>query len=183
MSRELQSSREALFAELTSEIRSSQRATDVVDNVICELLGINRTDARCLDILEERGLMSAGELATAGRLTSGAITAVVDRLERLGYVRRAADPADRRRVLIEPTPAVYEATRELMHVMEQEGRPMVERYSDDQLRVMIEFTRAGRELQERHADWLREKLREGWTPPGRPTAPARRRPATRTAPE
>jgi len=153
----------------------------VVDDVVCELLGINRTDARCLDVLEERGRMSAGELATAARLTSGAITAVVDRLERLGYVRRVADPADRRRVLIEPTPAVYEATRELMQVLADEGRPMVERYSDDQLRLMLEFTRAGRELQERHAEWLRDKLRGGWTPPGPPTGLARRRRAARTA--
>ena len=125
--------------------------------------------------------MSAGELATAASLTSGAITAVVDRLERLGFVRRVADPADRRRVLIEPAPAVYEATRELMQVLVEEGRPMVERYSDDQLRLMIKFTRAGRELQERHAEWLRDKLRGGWTPPGPPTVPARRRRATRTA--
>ena len=159
--------REALIDELTSEIRSSQRATDVVDNVVCELLGINRTDARCLDVLEERGRLSAGELAAASHLTSGAITAVVDRLERLGYVRRVADPADRRRVLVEPTPAVYEATRELMDVLAEEGRPMVERYSNDQLRLMIEFTRAGRELQERHAEWLREKLRDAWSPAGR----------------
>jgi DNA-binding MarR family transcriptional regulator len=190
MSREFRQDREALLDQLTLETRANQRATDVVDSVVCELLGINRTDARCLDVLDERGRMSAGELAAASRLTSGAITAVVDRLERFGYVRRVADPADRRRVLIEPTPEVYEAGRELMHVMTEEARPMVERYSDDQLRLIIEFTRAGRGLQERHAEWLREKLREGWTPPGRPkgrpkdlpTAPARRRPVTRTAP-
>jgi DNA-binding MarR family transcriptional regulator len=176
------SERHDLLAELISEIRAGQRATDVVDETVTQLLGINRSDARCLDVLEERGRMSAGALAAATRLTSGAITAVVDRLQRLGYVRRVDDPSDRRRVLIEATPEVFEATRELMHVMAQEGAPMVERYSDDELRLIVEWSRASRELQERHADWLRQKLREGWQPPGA-TASARPRPGTRTAPE
>src|SRR5436305_12554075 len=123
--------RQAILDELLAEIRANQRATDEVDSVVTDLLGINRTDARCLDVLEERGRMSAGELATAARLTTGAITSVVDRLERSGYVRRVADAADRRRVLIEPTPEVYEATRELMRVMAEEGGPMVERYTDE----------------------------------------------------
>jgi DNA-binding MarR family transcriptional regulator len=158
-------SRESLLEQLVTEIRAGQRATDEVDTVVSELLGVNRTDSRCLDVLEERGQMSAGELATAARLTTGAITAVVDRLERAGYVRRVADPNDRRRVLIEPTPEVFDATRELMHIMAEEGGPMVERYTDEQLELIVEFTRAGRRLQERHADWLRQKLAEGWKPP------------------
>jgi|SRR5436305_3944270 len=172
-------SRESLLQQLVAEIRAGQRATDEVDTVVSELLGINRTDGRCLDVLEERGQMSAGELATAARLTSGAITSVVDRLERSGYVRRVADPNDRRRVLIEPTPEVFEATRELMHVMAEEGGPMVARYSDEQLEVIVEFTRQSRELQERHADWLRQKLADGWQPPSA-TSAARRRRGTRT---
>jgi DNA-binding MarR family transcriptional regulator len=181
VSREPSPERAQLLGELVAEIRAGQRATDMVDETVTELLGINRTDARCIDVLEERGRMSAGELATATRLTTGAITAVVDRMQRLGYVRRVADPSDRRRVLIEPTPEVFEATRELMHVMAEEGGPMVERYSDDELRLIVEFTRASRELQERHADWLRQKLREGWQAPGATTS-ARPRPGTRTAP-
>ncbi len=173
-------SREDLLQQLQTEIRANQRATDEVDSVVTELLGVNRTDARCLDVLEERGQMSAGELAVAARLTSGAITAVVDRLERAGYVRRVADPADRRRVLIEPAPAALEATQELMRVMAEEAGPMIERYTDDELELILAFTRAGRQLQERHADWLRRKLAEGWAPPT--GASARRRPGTRTPP-
>jgi DNA-binding MarR family transcriptional regulator len=165
VSREVSPERAQLLAELVSEIRAGQRATDVVDETVSQLLGINRTDGRCLDVLEERGRMSAGELAAATRLTSGAITAVVDRMERLGYVRRVADPSDRRRVLIEPTPEVFEATRELMYVMAEEGGPMLDRYTNEQLELIVDFTRRGRELQERHADWLRQKLAEGWKPP------------------
>src|SRR5690349_14184257 len=92
--------REALLQELIDEIRRGQRATELVDNAMCSLMGVNRTDGRCLDILEQRGRISAGELAAEARLTSGAVTAVIDRLERDGYARRVPDPDDRRRVLV-----------------------------------------------------------------------------------
>ena len=71
-------------------------------------MGVNRTDGRCLDLLEHRGQMSAGELARASGLSTGAITAVIDRLEHAGYAQRVADPADRRRVLIEPTAKAFD---------------------------------------------------------------------------
>ena len=152
--------RQRLLQELGGEIRASQRATDVVDELLCQLMGINRTDARCLDILEQDGSMSAGELAQKSRLTTGAITAVIDRLERVGYARRVADPSDRRRVLVEATPKAFEISMELMmQPMIAAWRPLAGRYSDEQLRLFLEFTRTGREIQERHAQWLRERLR------------------------
>jgi hypothetical protein len=51
--------------------RRYQRATDTIDQVACELLGINRTDARCLDVLDQRGRLSAGELAVEAGLSPG----------------------------------------------------------------------------------------------------------------
>src|ERR1700744_2093138 len=76
--------REQLYTELGAEVRANQRAPAVVGELMSQLLGINRTDARCLDILDQHGSMSAGDLAEASRLTTGAITAVLDRLERAG---------------------------------------------------------------------------------------------------
>jgi DNA-binding MarR family transcriptional regulator len=160
MSREPSPERHRLYDDLSGEIRANQRATDVVDELIAQLLGVNRTDARCLDILDERGSMSAGDLAEASRLTTGAITAVIDRLDRAGLARRVPDPADRRRVLVELTPKAYETAMELMvKPMIELWQPLGERYSEDELRLFIDFTRRGREIQERHADWLRERLR------------------------
>jgi DNA-binding MarR family transcriptional regulator len=171
MSREIeQMTRERLqlLEELAAAVRAGQRATDVVDDVVCQLLGINRSDARCLDILEERGRMSAGDLAEASRLTTGAITAVIDRLERAGYARRVPDPSDRRRVLVELTPAALKTSMELMGTpMTELGLPHMSRYTDDELRLLIDFSRFGSDLQERHAEWLRARLRErGQSAPG-----------------
>lgn len=148
------------MGELIDEIRAGQRATDLVDEAACKLMRINRTDGHCLDILEQRGRMSAGELAAEARLTSGAITAVVDRLERAGYARRVADPDDRRRVLVEPTEKAYAISAELMGRMGELGWPKASAYSDEQLELLVDFMRFSRELQENHAEWLREKLRE-----------------------
>jgi DNA-binding MarR family transcriptional regulator len=110
--------------------------------------------------------MSAGDLAEASRLTTGAITAVIDRLERAGYAHRVPDPSDRRRVLVELTPKAYEASMELMaKPLSELAQAFATHYTDEQLRLFIEFTRGGRELQERHAEWLRARLNE------RPTRP------------
>lgn len=154
------SERERLQDELGNEVRANQRATDVVDELVSQLLGVNRTDARCLDILDQHGSMSAGDLAEASRLTTGAITAVIDRLERAGLARRVPDQSDRRRVLVELTPKAYETALELMvEPMRELYEPIAARYSNDDLRLIIDFTRQGRELQERHAEWLRERLK------------------------
>ena len=161
MSREPSPERLQLYAELGDEVRASQRSTDVVDDLVCQLLGINRTDARCLDVLDQHGSMSAGDLAEASRLTTGAITAVIDRLERAGLARRVADPTDRRRVLVEPTEKAFELANELMvEPMRRLYTPMANAYSEDDLRLILDFTRRGRELQEDHAEWLRERLAE-----------------------
>ena len=157
--------RAELIRQLGDEIRAGQRATDVVDDLVAEILGINRTDARCLDILDQHGRMTAGQLANASGLSTGAVTAVVDRLERAGYARRVADPSDRRRVLVELTPKAHELIWELMgRPMIETSRPVVERYSDEQLQLLLGFQRQSRELQERHAEWLRtHKRRESDT--------------------
>lgn len=145
--------------QLGAEIRANQRATDEVDELVAELLRVNRTDARCLDILEQHGRMSAGQLAKRGGLSTGAVTAVVDRLERNGYAQRVGDPSDRRRVLVELTTKAHELIWELMgRPMRAAGRPMIDRYSDSEIELLIDFQRRGREMQERHAEWLRERL-------------------------
>jgi hypothetical protein len=140
VSRELSPERRRLYDELSGEVRANQRATDVVDELIAQLLGVNRTDARCLDILDERGSLSAGDLAEASRLTTGAITAVIVRLERTPKADETA-----MELMVEPMIALWQ--------------PLGDRYSDDELRLILDFTRRGREIQEHHADWLRERLK------------------------
>nr|BFE85883.1 MarR family transcriptional regulator [Planobispora longispora] len=71
---------------------------------IAQRLGLNVTDLTCFGHILGAGddHLTAGELAERANLTTGAVTGVLNRLERAGYARRQADPADRRRVRIVP---------------------------------------------------------------------------------
>ena len=70
--------------------------------VVAERFGLAPTDIECLGLLAAEGAMPVGRLGELTALTTGATTRMVDRLEQAGYVRRVADPADRRRVIVEP---------------------------------------------------------------------------------
>ena len=72
-------------------------------NASAAALGLGGTDLYALGALSAAGPMTSGELATATGLTTGATTRLIDRLEQAGHVRRVSDPADRRKVRVEPT--------------------------------------------------------------------------------
>src|SRR5919197_5271858 len=96
-----------LINELVAEFRISGNQDTAFDGLAAEHLGVNRTDLHCLNIIENSGGLTAGELAAAAGLTTGAVTGVIDRLQRVGYARRVPDPTDRRRVKLEVTPKFY----------------------------------------------------------------------------
>src|SRR5215813_7862986 len=97
--------RAEVLAALMTEFRQLSAATILFHQAVADRLGMNVTDHKCADILERHGPLTAGELAERTGLTTGAITGVIDRLEKTGFVRRAEDPGDRRRVIIEPNRA------------------------------------------------------------------------------
>jgi DNA-binding MarR family transcriptional regulator len=143
-----------LFEELINEVRMSQVATDRYDHAVADALGANRTDMRCIDVLEREGAITAGALAAAAGLTSGATTTVIDRLERAGFARRVRDAADRRRVLVELTPAARDDGSSFYTEHAKLGERLYRRYSEQQLELLLDFVRAGRELNEREATLL-----------------------------
>ena len=138
-----------------AEVRGTQRDSDELDELVSRRLGINRTDARCLDVLDERGRMTAGELAAATGLTTGAITGVLDRLEGAGYVERVRDTADRRRVLVDLTQLMRDRTAEFYGPLGEASRPFIARYTDDELELLLRFLRESRHITREHIDRLR----------------------------
>jgi DNA-binding MarR family transcriptional regulator len=154
LSRDLR--REAIIAEGGGVIRAYQTSNDNFDQAIADHLGMNRTDMRCVDLIDQAGGMTAGELARAAGLTSGAVTAVIDRLERVGMARRVADPADRRRVRIEVTPKLWELTGPLMMPFLEESQAILDDFSTDELERFGEFLRRVIDVQSRHTQRIRE---------------------------
>src|ERR671930_967684 len=138
--------RNELIGRLALAIRASQNVSDAYDEHVAHALGINLTDLRCLDILGQRGPLTAGQLAEAMHLSSGAITTLVDRLERAGYARRVRDTVDRRRVLIELDPEAERRAEVFYKPMMQWTVKMLEAYTDEQIELLVDFMQRGREL-------------------------------------
>jgi DNA-binding MarR family transcriptional regulator len=144
-----------LEAELIGEVRGYQTAVQQMDEAAHRALGINATDGRCLDIVDRRGLISAGQLATEAGLTTGAVTAVLDRLEARELVRRVPDPDDRRRILVEVTDKQRKAAADFYLPMKAMADPWFAGLSEDDLRLLVDFNRVGREINERRAAEVR----------------------------
>jgi DNA-binding MarR family transcriptional regulator len=146
-----------LIDELISEFRVSGNQDTAFDNLAAERLGLNRTDLHCLNIIENSGGLTAGELADEAGLTTGAVTGVIDRLERAGYARRVSDPADRRRVKLEVTPKFYARADKIWGPMAADWESRLSRrFTAEELELVTEFLRSTNELSRRHLDRLRE---------------------------
>jgi DNA-binding MarR family transcriptional regulator len=149
--------RAELLASLNEEFRQLSTATVWFHQAIADRLGMNVTDHKCLDILLWTGPITAGELAERTGLTTGAITGVIDRLEKAGFARRAKDPGDRRRVMIEPIQKQIEsAIYPLFESMAAASRELCECYSTDELAVMRDFTTRARQMATEETRKLRE---------------------------
>jgi DNA-binding MarR family transcriptional regulator len=144
-----------LVEQLLHLARAHEAANEAFDDVACEKLGINRTDLRCLNIVDNQGPMTAGRLAELSGLTTAAVTAVLDRIERAGYARRVRDQPDRRQVLVELTPLLAERGAAIWGPLGEEAMARLRRMSVEELNGVIEFFRFGIDLNQRHVERIR----------------------------
>jgi len=143
--------REALIDEVNAAFGELRQAADRLDEAVATQFGLNRTDLRCLGILYRRGRVTAGELADESGLTPGAITTVLDRMERGGYANRVADPGDRRRVLVISTAATREVGARVYGEVEVAGRAELEGHSLEKLTLIRDYLRRACEVYEGQA--------------------------------
>jgi DNA-binding MarR family transcriptional regulator len=109
---------------------------------IAARLGINATDYRCLDVILRKGQMTAKSLSEEARLTTGAITGIVDHLEKAGYVERRENPRDRRSVIISPVITQRELDKKLGDAMIAYRAAMSKlfgKYDGNQIAVIVDF--------------------------------------------
>ncbi|MGD0436706.1 MAG: MarR family transcriptional regulator [Bryobacteraceae bacterium] len=102
-------------------------------------LGINSTDLECLGMVLLNDVITAGEIAKASGLTTGAVTGVIDRLERAGLARREADPKDRRKIHVRPTPKARAAETGPYQSFGKAIDRLVENYSDADVALLIDY--------------------------------------------
>jgi DNA-binding MarR family transcriptional regulator len=150
-------SKKELVEELIKEFRVSGNQDDAFDSLAAERLGVSDTDLHCLNIIENSGGLSAGELAAQSGLTAGAVTGVIDRLEKVGYARRASDAGDRRRVRVEVTPAFYRSADRIWGPVATDWTSTLsQKFTIQELEVIAAFFRTTNEVGRRQFDRLRK---------------------------
>src|SRR5262245_27263443 len=106
---------------------------DALDQRAADYFGINRTDLHLVDVLRSRGPLTASQLARAVGLTSGGLSIALERLERIGYVRRSQHPNDRRSVLVEATDALAPLEAEMFGALAERTKKLLGMYNREQL--------------------------------------------------
>ncbi|HEX9069081.1 MAG TPA: MarR family transcriptional regulator [Ktedonobacterales bacterium] len=119
--------------------RDLMTAASLFQGAVADHYGLNITDFICAGVIISRGPMTAGQLAEAVGITTGAITGVVDRLDKAGFVTRAPDPADRRRVVIEPVPAKAATLTEVYRSVGNTMSQLSERFDAQELAAITGF--------------------------------------------
>jgi DNA-binding MarR family transcriptional regulator len=130
-------------ARLALELRRLTVELDAVGQRFAGLHGLNRTDVRALvaimDAARSGRPMTAGALGAAVDLSSASVTALVDRLERAGHVRRVRDEADRRRVVLEMSPSAMAAGAEFFGGLQRDLVAAMSAYGEEELAVVRRF--------------------------------------------
>jgi DNA-binding MarR family transcriptional regulator len=128
-----------------AQLVGSELATAIVvfHEAVGRLLGLSAVERKCLDLLQRLGPVTAGNIGEHTGLTTGAVTRMVDRLGNAGYVRRSADPHDRRKVVVQLLP-----NERMDALMATAFGPYVEdmtaimgRYDETELRAILDWAR------------------------------------------
>ncbi len=135
----VESERAKLLATLDREMREASALGVMFSQGVAGRLGITSTDLECLDMIGLAGVMTAGQLAAATGMTTGAVTGILDRLEKAGFARRERDPNDRRKVLVRVEPAAETQIGPYYQSLAAAMAELLTRYSDAELALVHDF--------------------------------------------
>ena len=138
--------REALYAQLQilGEVASTETA--LFHQAAAAKYGLGITDMKALGALLQEGPMTAGQIAKRLSLTSGAVTNLIDRLERRNFVRRAPDPNDRRKVIVIANQEMLASGENVYLSMGEAFYRLYETYTTEQLEFLVQYHKASIEL-------------------------------------
>ncbi|WP_198164793.1 MarR family winged helix-turn-helix transcriptional regulator [Rhodoplanes sp. Z2-YC6860] len=126
------------MAALNHAMRNASGQGVIYSQMVAERLGVSSSDLECLDFIVTRGPQTAGDLAEATGLTTGAITGVIDRLEQAGFARRERDADDRRKVLVKFQPGAERRIMPLFKPIERASMEVLAGLSDKELALMLD---------------------------------------------
>jgi DNA-binding MarR family transcriptional regulator len=139
-----------LAETVMKELRALSTVQDRLDQYAMHRFGINRTDLRALDLIGQAGVISPTALAGALGMSTGATSAVLDRLEAAGYARRDPDPGHRRRTLVRQSSRAEELGEAIFAPVIRGTLQEAAAYPDAALTSIAEFLAAHRALLTRY---------------------------------
>lgn len=116
--------------------RKMSRASLVFRYVVADAVGLNVTDAECIDYLLEAGSATAGDLAKVTGLTTGSVTTMIDRLEKAGFVKRQQDENDKRKVIVKPVMKTVGLFDPYYKALVKDAYELYEEYSIAELQLL-----------------------------------------------
>ena len=147
-----------LIELVLEQLRILPNDVDDLSGTLAGYLGLNRTDLRALAVLQQTDGVTAGELARALRVTSGATTRVIDSLVEAGHVQREPDQRDRRRTVIRITPKAERAFARALARLQDDWIRVLETYRDDEIHVVLRFVSDYRRLVRSHSRRLSRSI-------------------------
>jgi DNA-binding MarR family transcriptional regulator len=162
--------RAALMLELEHAVRKSSALGVLFGQTVANRVGVSGSDLECLDFLNIEGRVTAGRLAELTGLTTGAITGVVDRMEKAGLVRRERDESDRRKVFIAIVPEALGKIGRYYEPLQKAVTKDWEGYTDAELKLLLRFMTQGYNTMLGVLDGLKTSPEK---PGGKPRKPAR----------
>jgi DNA-binding MarR family transcriptional regulator len=136
----MSSEREDLVRKLLEASRALSTETVMFHTAISEQRGLSTIEAKATDYLARFGPLTPKQLTQHSGLAPASVTALIDRLERKGVVKRTRHPQDRRKVLIELEQTYLKQAPPYWDYLISQARRLYERYSDEQLRLIVEYT-------------------------------------------
>jgi DNA-binding MarR family transcriptional regulator len=134
----------SLVAEVIRGAREFSMGTVMFHRAAGQILGVNVTDMKCLDMMTLQGSATPSQLAVHTGLSSGATTAMLDRLERAGLIERQPHPNDRRGTILVLTKQAMRTLPSLFASLGTAMEALVSSYSQIELAVLNDFfTKAG----------------------------------------
>lgn len=156
-------SRRQLLQALDEAVRKVSAQSVLISDLVASRVGLNPTDLECLDLVCLTGPTTAGRIAERTGLTTGATTALIDRLERAGFVTRRRHPDDRRVVVIEVVPQHVSVIGPLYAPLVAAFATLHRHYDDRELATCLDYLGRAIAAGAKHVSWLQTQLPVGRT--------------------
>ena len=127
-------------------LRRMGAASALHSQAVAKRVGLAPVDLECLDMIFLAGPVTAGQIMEHTKLTSGAVTGLIDRLAKKGYVERTADPTDRRKVIVRIVPEAIQPIQDLFVPIAKRSTALMQQFSAEELDLIASFIEKGTKL-------------------------------------